>query len=149
MSTNLRKRLYLIKQRTEGLAGIGLLLFMVSVLVLLVLPISIGLLEFQFLNIEKEQVKTATENTVNLLYESVEDKSLSKVVTVPDLDEFQNVLFGNLSALGCNAIPENITVEFVDDQWLIVTFTYSHVFKSLDLEKPMSVFLKYWIPSDQ
>jgi len=149
MFINLRKRLYLIKQRTEGLAGIGLLLFMVSVLVLLVLPISIGLLEFQFLNIEKEQVKTATENTVNLLYESVEDKSLSKVVTVPDLNEFESVLFKILSALGCKAIPENLTVEFADAQWLIITFTYSHEFKSLDLQKPMSVFLKYWIPSDQ
>lgn len=149
MFTNLHKRLYLIKHQTEGLAGIGLLLFMIAVLVLLILPISIGLLEFQFLNIEKEHVKTATENTVNLLYESVKSQPLSKVVSVPDLSEFEEVLFTNFSALGCGVIAEDITVEFFEDQWLIVTFTYNHEFKSLDLQKPMSVFLKYWLPKDQ
>ncbi|GAU77862.1 hypothetical protein [Fusibacter sp. 3D3] len=149
MSINLHKRLYPIKHQTEGLAGIGLLLFMISVLVLLILPISIGLLEFQFLNIEKEQVKTATENTVNLLYESVASQPLSKVVAVPDLSEFKTVLSKNLSALKCNAQPEEVAVEFVEEQWLVITFTYKHEFKSLDLQKNMSVFLKYWMPSDQ
>ncbi|MBF4695468.1 hypothetical protein [Fusibacter ferrireducens] len=149
MFINLHKKLYLIKHQTRGLAGIGLLLFMLSVLVLLILPISIGLLEFQFLNIEKEQVKTATENTVNLVYESVESKEMSKVVAAPDLSEFEAVLVKNFSALGCSVVAQDITVEFYEDQWLLISFTYDHEFKSLDLQKPMSVFLKYWLPNDQ
>lgn len=149
MDSILRRKSYQIKHQIRGSASIGLMLFMVTMIVLVVLPLLMGLLEFQFLNLEKSQVRAATENAVNDIYESVDERAFSKVITIPDLSGFESNLVSHLEDLNCEIDPSEVTVDFVNQDMIIVTFSYVHRFKSFDFQKPMSVFLKYRIPSDQ
>ncbi len=150
MLSGSNKTSFLRKLRTEnkGMSGLGILIFFMTLMILIIIPLTVGSLEYQLFETEKNQIKIAAENAVFSTLETVDPEMLGKGTAEPDLSEFVSAIESNLAFQNCGVVPDNLDVEVVNGAYIVVTFDYIHRIKSIQFDKKMSVFLTYDIPKD-